>query len=325
MSVISNSNRPDEGPPSMPLDIVTAPTVISPPLPARCESVGVGPNRNTLSSDMLEASRPLPYNHKLWLYKSTKESPNPSIELVADINKFTHSCGPSPSPSLKCESLPVHTVFEGDQLAFIEPAPAAVIDMDFKSPASTPHSVQPSLVSQLPLQPSACTPSTVPILESCEPTPAPAQTLPSVSEAAQIAQVMYECTLSNVFESLGKGFAFPMPFPEHEAVIKVLPDIFSRFQMELHRCIKTVEGRPIPLTPSECKVWSDIFITAHSFVLELLHYLKRIGLLNIPDSAQLSPIAPSLPTIPFPPPPHFFSTDKLIGTADAIQAAVYAI
>ncbi|KAB5591997.1 hypothetical protein CTheo_4583 [Ceratobasidium theobromae] len=334
MSTISNSNRPDEGPPSVPPDIVTAPTVIPPLSPARCESVGVGPDRNALGSDALEASWPLPYNHKLRSYKSTKESPNPLVELAADIKKFVHSCGPSLSPGPKHESSPACTIFEGDQLTFIEPASAAAIDMDCESAASTPRSVQPSLVSQLPIQLPSHTPSvttisesreSIPNLPSHEPTPAPLQPIPSISEAAQIARTMYECTLSSAFESLGKGFAFLMPFPEREAITKVLPDIFSCFQTELHRCIKTVEGRPIPLAPSECEVWSEVFIAAHSFASELLHYLKRMGLLNIPDSTQPSPIALSPPTIPFPPLPHSFSTDKLIGTANAIQAAVYAI
>ncbi|KAB5588100.1 hypothetical protein CTheo_8459 [Ceratobasidium theobromae] len=334
MSTISNSNRPDEGPPSAPPDIVTAPTAIPPPSPARCESVGVGPDRNALGSDALEASRPIPYNHKLRSYKSAKESPNPSVESAADIKKFIRSCGPSPSPGPKRKSSPARTIFEGDQLTFMEPAPAAVIDMDCESAASTPRSVRPSLVSQLPVQPLACTPSVTPISESCEPilnlpsrepTPVPLQPIPSIPEAAQIARVMYECTLSSAFESLGKGFAFPMPFPEREAITKVLPDIFLHFQTELHCRIKPVEGRPIPLAPSECDVWAEVFIAAHSFASELSHYLKRMGLSNIPDSAQPSPIALSLPTIPFPIPPHSFSTDKLIGTADTIQAAVYAI
>ncbi|KAB5590689.1 Reverse transcriptase from mobile element jockey protein [Ceratobasidium theobromae] len=110
----------------------------------------------------------------------------------------------------------------------------------------------------------------------------------------------------------------PTPLPP--APLGTLPE-----EKELHRRALPVNGRPIPLSPHENDVWTAIFAAAHSFASELLHYLGILGMPFASDSAQPTPIIPSSPPVLFPPPPNPFSTDKLISSADAIQAVVFAV
>ncbi|KAB5587630.1 hypothetical protein CTheo_8932 [Ceratobasidium theobromae] len=188
----------------------------------------------------------------------------------------------------------------------------------------------PSLLGQLPApQESNQLPPLNPIPEGClhstEPTPQLGALLTTESKAAQIAKAMYECTLGAAFEDLGKGFVFLMSYLEKEAITKLLPDTFSCFQKELHWHVKPVEGCPIALLPHKNDIWMEIFAAAHSFTSKLSHYL---GLLSMPfasGSMPATPILPSPPHIPSSFPPNAFSTDRLVSSADTIQAVVFAV
>ncbi|KAB5588510.1 Reverse transcriptase from mobile element jockey protein [Ceratobasidium theobromae] len=330
MSVISNTPRPDEGPPTAPPNIVSAPADIPPPSPARSESSGVGPDRITLGVAALESGRDAPYKNTR-SHKHIAESPTTVAGIQAELARTERSLAPTPSTGIKREiSLP-RTVVDEDQTAYIPPARPEHINIvvDDPSPQRTPRTSR-SLFSQLPApQESNQLPPLNPIPEGCipstAPTPQPGALLTTESETAQIAKSMYECTLGAAFENLGKGFTFPMSYPEKEAITKLLPDTFSRFQKELHRRVRPVEGRPIALSPHENDVWTEIFAAAHSFASELSHYLGLLGMPFAEGSMPPTPIIPSSPRIPSSFPTNVFSTEKLISSADTIQAAVFAV
>ncbi|KAB5587454.1 hypothetical protein CTheo_9108 [Ceratobasidium theobromae] len=298
MSVISNTPCPDEGSPTVLPNIVSASTDILPPSPA-CS-------------------------------KSNGDTPTSVVALKAELDRTERSLALSPSPGIKCENSLLHTVMDEDQTTYIPPAHPDHINIvvNDPSPQRTPC-MGHSLLSQLPVPQESNLLPLNPIpggcLHSTVPTPQPAVPVTNIPKAAQIAKAMYECTLGAAFEDLGKGFAFLMPFPEKEAVTKLLPDTFSHFQKELHRHVKPVEGHPIALLPHENDVWTEIFTAAHSFMSELSHYL---GLLSMPFA---SGSMPPTPTLPSPPcihsslPPNVFSTDRLVSSANAIQAAVFAV
>ncbi|KAB5587688.1 hypothetical protein CTheo_8871 [Ceratobasidium theobromae] len=247
MSVISNTPRPDEGPPTAPPNIVSAPADVLSPSPARSESNGVGPDRITLGVTALEAGRDAPYKNTR-SHKHIAESPTTVAGIQAELARTEHSLAPTPSTGIKREiSLPC-TVVDEDQTTYIPPARPEHINIviDDPSPQHTPRTGH-SLFSQLPApQESNQLPPLNPIPEGCipstAPTPQPGALLTTESETALIAKSMYKCTLGAAFENLGKGFAFPMSYPEKEAITKLLPDTFSRFQKELHWRVRPVEG-----------------------------------------------------------------------------------
>ncbi|KAB5591464.1 Transmembrane protein [Ceratobasidium theobromae] len=330
MSVISNTPRPDEGPPTAPPNIVSAPADIPPPSPARSESNGVGPDRITLGVTALEAGRDAPYKNTR-SHKHIAESPTTVAGIQAELARTERSLAPTPSTGIKCEiSLP-RTVVDEDQTTYIPPACPEHINIvvDDPSPQRTPrtgHSIfsqlpAPQEINQLPPLnpiPEGCIPSTAP-------TPQPGALLTTDSETVQIAKSIYECTLGVAFENLGKGFVFPMSYPEKEAITKLLPDTFLRFQKELHQRVRPVEGCPIALSPHENDVWTEIFAAAHSFVSELSHYLGLLGMPFAEGSMPPTPTIPSPPHIPSSFSTNLFSTEKLISSAGAIQAAVFAV
>ncbi|KAB5587979.1 Reverse transcriptase from mobile element jockey protein [Ceratobasidium theobromae] len=330
MSVISNTPRPDEGPPTAPPNIVSAPVDVLPPSPACSESTGVGPDRITLGVTALEAGRDAPYKNTR-SHKHIAKSPTTVAGIQAELARTECSLAPTPSTGIKHEISLLRTVVDEDQTTYIPPAHPEHINIvvDDPSPQHTPCTGH-SLLSQLPApQESNQFPPLNPIPEGCIPSTAPTPQLGALltteSETVQIAKSMYQCTLGAAFENLGKGFVFPMSYPEKEVVTKLLPDTFFRFQKELHWRVKPVEGHPIALSPHENDVWTEIFAAAHGFMSELSHYLGLLGMPFAEGSMPPTPIILSPPRIPSSFPTNAFSTEKLISSADAIQAAVFAV